>query len=393
MTGVALGSLLKIIESIVPAEAPNISCAMAAVARSLSHCRFEASDVDGDQSTLARILRCITVCITAPCGEMIPDESILELFETCFRLAVPVRSRHVSQMLRSLADTTIVDFISATFARFRKFVPSETASAASFAQTAAASNSPQTPSLSEDSSTLRKRRCGSRRAPLSTESPYTSASLLALLRVVAYILDLSPNSVVVSADDSQQQQQQQQPTEESGSNSNSNNNNNNNNNNNSYNNTNGLNTSEHVKDSNGSSEEVGDSASDSSCDDDTDAKCASEDVPVTQMPHLGFLGSLAGHLSQKRRAEAQYLGLSMASAIIDTCGPAMQCLPGFLQVLREDLLCAVLRLMDSSQPAVLAMSLRVFVNAYFSCKPLLKLHYEMFLARCFRMVLDEQGIQ
>lgn len=350
---------------------------MAAVARSLSHCRFEASDVDGDQSTLSRILHCITACITSPCGEMIPDESILELFEACFRFAIPVRSRHVSQMLRSLAETTLVDFIHATFARFRKFITTDdVAAAAASSMTTSEENAFK---RSGGGSGRRSRR----RTHLSTESPYTEASLLSLFRVVAYLLDLSSTT---PSDDPQQQQQQQQQAAAAATSSSS-----------------PDETSESTQkesgendDENGGSRKSFDDNEANKDREDGENNCedeSGEDEPITKTPHLGFLSTLATHLSQKRRAETQYLGLNMASVIIDTCGPAMKYLPGFMQVMREDLLCSVMKLMDSSQPAVLAISLRVFVNAYFACKPLLKLHYEMFLARCFRMVLDDQGIQ
>ena len=384
VTGVALGSLHKLLQSVVPQEAPNVSFAMAAVARSLSHCRFEASDVDGDQSTLSRILRCITACITAPCGEMIPDESILELFEACFRFAIPVRSRHVSQMLRSLAESTLIDFIHATFARFRKFMTSNDVSMTS--------SSDDVLKRSGASNGGRRYR---RKQQLTTESPYTIASLLSLFRVVAYLLNLSSDtptddpqlatpsssSSSSSVEESSSESAQKESTGEGSSSS-----------------SNGNNADENG--SNGNGEGLRKSFEDGEAGKEKDEQKGGndevegeEDEPITKTPHLGFLATLASHLSQKRRAETQYLGLNMASVIIDTCGPAMRFLPGFMSVMREDLLCSVLKLLDSSQPAVLAISLRVFVNAYFACKPLLKLHYEMFLARCFRMVLDDQGIQ
>eukprot|EP00727_Mastigamoeba_balamuthi_P011736 m51a1_g7185 Golgi brefeldin A resistant guanine nucleotide exchange factor 1 (1460) ;mRNA; f:91629-97104 len=118
ITGVALSAVHKILLHVLSPASPGLPSAMREIARALANCRFEATDPEADQSTLARLLHVLVACVQVPPGTLMPDDALCDLYDTVFRLAVPQRSRSVSSLLRSLAEQSIVEFARAVFRHF-----------------------------------------------------------------------------------------------------------------------------------------------------------------------------------------------------------------------------------------------------------------------------------
>jgi brefeldin A-resistance guanine nucleotide exchange factor 1 len=341
VTGVALSSIFKLLNSVVcvsesggSSNRAAVSVAMSAVAHALAECRFEATDPDADQATLSKLLRVLLACVSVPCGALLSDAAVMALFDTCLRLAVPHRSRQISPILRSFAENVLIEFVQTVFSRFAQPPQATTAAVAA-------------PEIEV----------------LSKEGPYTTACLFTILKVITALLDSTPPLPPISTEPPPQPAPPANPERPP------------------------------------ASEEGGQSpAPVPRTPIAATAAVASQqgtpNIPLARTPPVKApspFWALAANFSAKRKAEAQFLALNMASAVVEVCGSTLAELPGFLVVVQHEFTGTVLQLLHSPQPAVLALALRVLVNLFSVCRPLLKMHFEMFLMACFKLAVDPQG--
>ncbi|KAJ3194455.1 GDP/GTP exchange factor for ARF [Irineochytrium annulatum] len=93
ITGAALTSVEKFIKyKILDPDHPGMPVAMSALTHSVTHCKFEATDVVSDEVVLGKILRLIRVTITSEVGQRnLDDRGICEMVETGFGMCLQGR--------------------------------------------------------------------------------------------------------------------------------------------------------------------------------------------------------------------------------------------------------------------------------------------------------------
>ncbi|KAH3762395.1 Pattern-formation protein/guanine nucleotide exchange factor [Pelomyxa schiedti] len=116
IAGVALSSVQKFLLLVLDSSLPNISNVMAEIAGAATHCKFDPTDSELDQVTLSKLLQVILACVQSQAGIVLSNCHIMELFETCYRMTQP--SRQISTLLRSLAESTLIQFAQTIFTKY-----------------------------------------------------------------------------------------------------------------------------------------------------------------------------------------------------------------------------------------------------------------------------------
>ena len=71
---------------------PNLYYAISALVTSVTHCKFEATDVASDEVVLSQILRLLQVTATSKAGKYgLDDKAICEMVEAAFGMCFQVR--------------------------------------------------------------------------------------------------------------------------------------------------------------------------------------------------------------------------------------------------------------------------------------------------------------
>ncbi|OUM69181.1 hypothetical protein PIROE2DRAFT_2875 [Piromyces sp. E2] len=121
ITGAALSSVEKFIKyEIINIKHPNLYYAISALVTSVTHCKFEATDVASDEVVLSQILRLLQVTATSKAGKYgLDDKAICEMVEAAFGMCFQVR---VNELLRRSAEHTLVVLIQVAFTRLSKTI-------------------------------------------------------------------------------------------------------------------------------------------------------------------------------------------------------------------------------------------------------------------------------
>ncbi len=102
----------------VDVDLPDIQNAMAAIAETVTHCKFEATDSVSDEVVLMKILQVLMdcshqqqcadhhlqvlrACLVSPAGVYLTDEAVCEIMVTCFSMCFQMR---LSELLRCDLD-------------------------------------------------------------------------------------------------------------------------------------------------------------------------------------------------------------------------------------------------------------------------------------------------
>lgn len=105
ITALALSSLQKFIRyDIISVNLNNIQNSMIQVVTSLTHCRFEAADQNSDDAVLLKVLRLLEMILESPLSNLLPNEIVSEVVQTCLSLAC---NKKRSEVLRRAAEMTM----------------------------------------------------------------------------------------------------------------------------------------------------------------------------------------------------------------------------------------------------------------------------------------------
>eukprot|EP00937_MAST-01D_sp_MAST-1D-sp2_P002239 g2239.t1 len=106
ITGVALGSVNKfLLYGFITSDSINARAAINAVARAICDCRFEATDPDGDEVVLMKLLELVAHCLRSAAGPLLSPHAVWAMGQTCFQLS---QQRRASMLLRQTARNATV---------------------------------------------------------------------------------------------------------------------------------------------------------------------------------------------------------------------------------------------------------------------------------------------
>lgn len=117
ITGVALTSVNKFLSYLIVENSMNADKALENIAETVTHCRFEATDPDSDEVVLMKILQVLLSCINSPLGWLLPNDLVIEMVQTCFRMSNQAR---LSELLRKNAENTLIEMIKSIFYTFSR---------------------------------------------------------------------------------------------------------------------------------------------------------------------------------------------------------------------------------------------------------------------------------
>eukprot|EP01117_Protostelium_nocturnum_P012824 TRINITY_DN4750_c0_g1_i1.p1 TRINITY_DN4750_c0_g1~~TRINITY_DN4750_c0_g1_i1.p1 ORF type:complete len:1400 (-),score=487.09 TRINITY_DN4750_c0_g1_i1:60-4232(-) len=115
ITGVALNSVRKFIDSLITLSTPSARSAVEGISDAVTHCRFEATDPGSDEVVLAKILQVLSSCFKSPVGLLLSDDQVIEMIQTCFKMSWQSR---LSELLRRTAEYTMISIYENIFGRF-----------------------------------------------------------------------------------------------------------------------------------------------------------------------------------------------------------------------------------------------------------------------------------
>lgn len=105
ITSLALDSISKFLNyDIICSKSKNLQTSLIQIISSLTHCRFEAADQNSDDAVLLKVLRLMEWVLTSPMSNLLPNEVVSEVIQTCLSLACNKRR---SEVLRKSAEMTI----------------------------------------------------------------------------------------------------------------------------------------------------------------------------------------------------------------------------------------------------------------------------------------------
>lgn len=116
IAGGALFSIEKFLHFGLLDSLPDVAPAMIAIATSVTHCKFEATDAVSDEVVLMKILEVLKACLTCSSGTYLSDEAVCQMMETCFSMCFQMR---LSEVLRKLAEQTLIVMVQTLFNRLQ----------------------------------------------------------------------------------------------------------------------------------------------------------------------------------------------------------------------------------------------------------------------------------
>eukprot|EP00500_Bicosoecida_sp_ms1_P001770 CAMPEP_0203814442 /NCGR_PEP_ID=MMETSP0115-20131106/5289_1 /ASSEMBLY_ACC=CAM_ASM_000227 /TAXON_ID=33651 /ORGANISM="Bicosoecid sp, Strain ms1" /LENGTH=241 /DNA_ID=CAMNT_0050723321 /DNA_START=179 /DNA_END=901 /DNA_ORIENTATION=- len=136
-TGAALSAVRTFLTSGVLGGASE-AAAVAAVAESVTRCRFEATDTASDEVVVALILEVAVLLVESGTGPVLSDETVWQIFKTCFGIA---REERHSQLLRASALRAAHHVVRRVFQQLPRVLAADAdASALTFAASTPASS-------------------------------------------------------------------------------------------------------------------------------------------------------------------------------------------------------------------------------------------------------------
>lgn len=121
VTALALNTILKLLQYEIISFRSKVSPnAIIQLTTSLTHCRFEASDQNTDDSVLLKVLRLLETIVVSPLSALLPNAVVSEVIHTCLSLACNKRR---SEVLRRAAEMAMVAMTVKIFLRVRELEP------------------------------------------------------------------------------------------------------------------------------------------------------------------------------------------------------------------------------------------------------------------------------
>lgn len=121
VTAMALEAVTKFLDyGIVSFHLKNLQGLLIQLVSSLTHCRFEASDQNTDDSVLLKVLRLLEKIIDLNLLSLLPNAVVSEVIQTCLSLACNKRR---SEVLRRAAEMAMVSMTVRIFLRLKELEP------------------------------------------------------------------------------------------------------------------------------------------------------------------------------------------------------------------------------------------------------------------------------
>lgn len=121
ITFIALSSITKFLDyHIVFKDSPSLQLAISNLAVAITHCRFEATDQAEDDAVLLKILSLMEEIVCGLGNELLNDESLCEIIETCLSMACQMRR---GDLLRRSAEMTMIKLTEVVFKRLALIEP------------------------------------------------------------------------------------------------------------------------------------------------------------------------------------------------------------------------------------------------------------------------------
>lgn len=126
ITSLALDSIAKFLNyEIISWRSKNLQASLIQINSALTHCRFEAADQGSDDAVLLKVLRLMETVITSPLSNLLPNEVVSEVIQTCLSLACNKRR---SEVLRKAAEMTISLITARVFRQLKTIAPEDNVS-------------------------------------------------------------------------------------------------------------------------------------------------------------------------------------------------------------------------------------------------------------------------
>lgn len=123
VTALALNAITKLLDyEILLTRLKNLQGLLIQLILLLTHCRFEASDQNTDDSVLLKVLRLLELIVDSPLSALLPNAVVSEVIQTCLSLACNKRR---SEVLRRAAEMAMVLMTIRIFLRLRELVPEQ----------------------------------------------------------------------------------------------------------------------------------------------------------------------------------------------------------------------------------------------------------------------------
>lgn len=123
ITAMAITAVNKFFDyNIVSTKSANLQHAVCQLSIAITHCRFDATDQADDDAVLLKILKLMDTLVGGASGDLLNDESMCEIFETCLSMACQLRR---SNVLRRSAENTILDITQKAFSKLRRLEPEQ----------------------------------------------------------------------------------------------------------------------------------------------------------------------------------------------------------------------------------------------------------------------------
>jgi brefeldin A-resistance guanine nucleotide exchange factor 1 len=123
ITAMAITAVNKFFDyNIVSTRSVNLQHAVCQLSIAITHCRFDATDQADDDAVLLKILKLMDTLVGGASGDLLNDESMCEIFETCLSMACQLRR---SNVLRRSAENTILDITQKAFSKLRRLEPEQ----------------------------------------------------------------------------------------------------------------------------------------------------------------------------------------------------------------------------------------------------------------------------
>lgn len=121
VTALALNTVSKTLQyKIISQLSLNFATTIVQLTTSLTHCRFEASDQNTDDSLLMKVLRLLEMIVISPLSSLLPNAVMSEVIHTCLCLACNKRR---SEVLRRASEMAMVSITVRVFQRVRELEP------------------------------------------------------------------------------------------------------------------------------------------------------------------------------------------------------------------------------------------------------------------------------
>ncbi|KAI5953232.1 GEA2 [Candida jiufengensis] len=118
VTGLSLNAVSKFLTyEIISLNSKNLQHSLIQIVSALTHCRFEAADQNSDDAVLLKVLRLMEKLMESPLSNLLSNESVSEIVQTCLSLAC---NKKRSEVLRRAAEMSMMSITMEIFTRLRE---------------------------------------------------------------------------------------------------------------------------------------------------------------------------------------------------------------------------------------------------------------------------------